>query len=130
MRSSSKRGKSLARSSAVHERRGQRLPVRGVGDLLDRRLPDALLQPAMDLPLDDDRIDQVAGIVDRHHLLQPRLAGLPVDLQHRDVAAERIGVVLRLEERLAAQSRGQSLGQPGRPVGVGGNLGVYSLLQW
>ena len=38
-------------------------------------------------------------------------------------AAERIRVVLRLEERLAAQSRGQSLGQPDRPVGIGGNLG-------
>ena len=78
--------------------------IGAVGDLLDQRLPDALRQPPVNLPLDDERIDEVVGVVERHHLQQPRLARLPVDLQHRDVAAERIGVVRRLEERRVAAS--------------------------
>ena len=54
--SSSKRGKSLVpRQRVVHERGGERLPVGAVGDLLDHRLPDALRESAVDLPLDDER---------------------------------------------------------------------------
>ena len=59
----------------------------------------------MDLPFDDQRVDQIAGIVDGDQLQQLRLAGLAIDFEHRDVAAERIGVVRRLEERFVAQAR-------------------------
>ena len=68
-----------ARQRVVHERRSQRLDVGRRRRPPRHRLPDALRQPAVDLPLDDERVDEMAGIVDRHHLQQPRLAGLPVD---------------------------------------------------
>ena len=52
-----------ARQRVVHERAGQQLPVVVVDGLLDHRLADALRQPAVNLPLDDQRIDQVARVV-------------------------------------------------------------------
>ena len=92
-----------ARHRVVHERSGQQLAVVVVDGLLDHRLADALRQAAVDLSLDDHRVDQIPGVVDGDELQQRRLAGLAIDLEHRDVAAERIGVVGRLEERLVAQ---------------------------
>ena len=94
-----------ARHRVVHERSGQELTVFVVDGFFDHRLADALRQPAVNLSFDDQRIDQVSGIVDRDELQQRRLAGLAIDFEHRDVAAERIGVVRRLEERLVAQAR-------------------------
>ena len=79
-------------------------------------------RPPWNLAFDDERVDEVAGVVDRDHLQQPRLAGLAVHLQHRDVAPERVGVVGRLEERLVAQAGGEPRGQLPGLVGVGGDL--------
>ena len=82
-----------ARHRVVHERAGDELAVLVVDDLFDHRLADALRQAAVNLALDDQRVDQVAGIVHGDQLQQLRLAGLAIDLEHRDVAAERVGVV-------------------------------------
>ena len=70
-----------ARQRVVHERAGQQLPVLVVDGLLDHRLADALRQPAVDLPFDDERVDQIPGVVDGHEFQQRRLAGLAVDLR-------------------------------------------------
>ena len=58
----------------------------------------------MNLPFDDHRVDQIPGVVDGDQLQQRRLAGLAVDLDHRDVAAERVGVVRWFEEGFVAQA--------------------------
>ena len=60
-----------ARHGVVHERAGQQLAVVVVDRLLQQRLADALHHAAMDLALDQQRIDDGAEIVDRgifHHL--------------------------------------------------------------
>ena len=80
------------------------LTVLVVDRLFDHRLADPLREPAVDLPFDDERVDQMPGVVDGDELEQLRLARLAIDLEHRDVAAERIGVVARLEERLFAEA--------------------------
>ena len=107
-----------ARHRVVHERAGHQLAVLVVDGLLDHRLADALGQAAVDLSLDNQRVDEVAGIVHGDELEQPRLAGVLVDLEHRDVAAERVGVVGRLEERFVAQARLEPRRQRHRHVGV------------
>ena len=89
-----------------------------VDRFLDHRLADALRQPAVNLPFDNQRIDQVPGIVHGDQLQQRRLAGLAVHLEHRDVAAERIGIVGRLEERLVAEAGLETWRQRHRHVGV------------
>src|SRR5687768_13714730 len=78
---------------------GQQLTVFVVGHFFDHRLPDALCETAVNLPFDDERVDEVSRIVDGEQLEKRRLAGLPVDLEHRDMTAEWIRVVRRLEER-------------------------------
>ena len=53
-----------ARQRVVHEAAGQQLAgLRVVDAVLDQRLADALREPAMDLALDDHRIDDVAEVV-------------------------------------------------------------------
>ena len=94
-----------------------------VDGLLDHRLAYALRQPAVNLSFDDERIDQVAGVIDGHELQQFRLARVAIDLEHRDVAAERVRVVRGFEKRLFAQAGFESFGERHRYVGVAGDIG-------
>ena len=57
--------------------------------LLPERLRDALHDAAVDLALDDERVDLVAAVVDRDVAQQLDAPGLLVDLDDRDVHAER-----------------------------------------
>ena len=109
------------RHRVVHERSGHQLAVVVVDRFFDHRLADALRQAAVDLSFDDQRVDQIAGIVDGDQLQQLRLAGLAIDLEHRDVAAERIGVVRRLEERFVAEARLDARRQRHGHIGVAGD---------
>jgi hypothetical protein len=45
-------------------------------------------QAALDLPLDHQRVDDVAAVVDRHEAPDVDLAGTAVDVDDADVAAE------------------------------------------
>jgi hypothetical protein len=63
------------------------------------------------------------GIVHGHELEQSRLAGVAIDLEHRDVAAEWIRVVGRLEERFVAETRLETRRQRDRDVGIAGDVG-------
>jgi len=62
--SAARKGRSPARQGVVHERGGKELAV-AVGRGLGERLPDALGEPAVDLALDDHRVDDGADIVNR-----------------------------------------------------------------
>ena len=88
-----------ARKRVVHERPGDELTVRVVDRLLDHGLADPLREPAVNLSLHDQRVDQMPGIVHGHEFQQRRFAGLAIDLEHRDVAAERIRVVASARRR-------------------------------
>ena len=71
----------------VHERRVEQLPGLVVGHPLVERAADALRDAAVDLALDDHRVDQVAAVV-HHGVLEDRdLGGLRVGLDDHRVHA-------------------------------------------
>ena len=61
-----------ARHGVVHERRGHELAVAVVDRAFEQRLADALREAAMDLALDDHRVDQPAEIVGRDEVDEAR----------------------------------------------------------
>ena len=77
-----------------------------VDDLFVQRRGEPHRQAAVDLAVHDHRVDDVAAVVDRHEPAHVDLSGALVDVDDRDVAAEREGqvgrivVVDRLEARL------------------------------
>ena len=103
-----------------------RFPALVVDRLLVQRLGDALRDAAVDLPLDDLRVDDRAAVVDGDVLHDLGRAGLGVDLDHADVRAGRPGEVRRvvhgggLEVRLDA--RGKVVRVPGRDRQLGDRL--------
>ncbi len=73
----------------VGERRGQRVAVLVVDDLLEERLGGALRDAAVPLALGQQRVHDRAGVVDGHDPAEEHLAGLGIDLDDRHVGAER-----------------------------------------
>ena len=67
----------------------QRIAVLAVHDLLVERLPDPEGDAAVHLPVRDERVDQRPRVVDRDVPCELDLAGLGVDLDDREVRAER-----------------------------------------
>src|SRR5882724_5051952 len=59
-----------------------------VTDLLEQRRPNALGQSAMDLAVDDHRVDDVAAVVHGYETPHLDFAGAAIDVDHADVAAE------------------------------------------
>ena len=100
-----------ARNRVIHERSRHQLAVLVVNHFFDHRLADTLGEATVNLTFDDERIDAIPGIVYREHFEKCRFAGLAVNFEHRDVAAERIRVVGRFEERFVAQSRLETFGK-------------------
>jgi hypothetical protein len=87
-----------ARHAVLHERCGEELPRLAVVDhLLHQRLPHALGHAAVDLPLQRERIDHRAHVVDDGVAHQRCRAGLLVDLDLAHVAAVGPGVGGRRE---------------------------------
>src|SRR6202041_1639387 len=76
-------------SRVVGERGGQRVAVRVVEDLLKQGLSRALGDPAVPLAFGQDRVQYRARVVDGDVPEHLHLAGFDVDLDHRDVGAER-----------------------------------------
>src|SRR6516162_10325856 len=74
-----------------------------VDEGLEQRLGGSLRDPAVDLPLDEHRVDATPAVVHRDVTDQLDLPRLGVDLRHRDVDAERIGRILHLEVGLRPQ---------------------------
>jgi hypothetical protein len=76
------------RHAIIHERSGQQLP-RGVVErhVLHQRLADAHREPAVNLALEQQRIDDDAGIVDADVTRDLDAAGVGIDLDLADVAA-------------------------------------------
>ena len=83
------------------------LPSSSYDELLEERLPDAGRDAAVHLALGDQRVHDVARVVDRDEAAELDLAGLGVDLDGGDVGAEREGRRVRLEDL-----GGPQLGEP------------------
>src|SRR3989442_15715559 len=75
----------------------QRIAVRVVHELFVQRLRGSRLNAAVNLSLDQRRIQDRPAIVDRDMADQPRIAGLDVSLNHRTVAAEWKGLPVLFE---------------------------------
>ena len=91
-----------ARNRVVDEARGERVAAVVVDDLLEQRLRGALGDAAVHLRFGEHRVHDAAAVVDRDVPHQPHRARLGVDLDDRDVAAERerpvgVEVDLRLQ---------------------------------
>ena len=88
-----------ARHAIVHEARRQELAVVVVMRAFEQRLTHALGDAAVNLALDDHRIDQLAEVVDRGPPVDRHDAGLRIDFELADVNARREGEVGRVPER-------------------------------
>ena len=77
------------RHRVVHEVRRDRVAVLVVANLFEERLCNTLADTAVLLAGDEERVHDLAAVVDRDdpHELDP--TGVGVDLDHRDVRAER-----------------------------------------
>ena len=107
----------------VGEGGGQRIAVGVVDHFLEEGLRRALGQPAVPLALGEQRVQHEARIVHRDQPPQHHLAGLGVDLDHRDVRAERVGGAGRAEHRAHQQLvLLRQAGQRHRGVRVAGHL--------
>ena len=93
------------RQQVVHEVRADAVAVLVERDQLHRRRAVALGEPAVDLALDDHRVDAHAAVVDRDHALDLPLAGLGVDLDRDRVRAERERQVRRVVVVVAFEAR-------------------------
>ena len=69
-----------------------------VDDFFVQRLSDRLHNAAVNLAVDQHRIDHFAAIVDRDIFEELDVAGLFIDFDDADVSAERKGEILWLEE--------------------------------
>src|SRR4030095_7241844 len=87
----------------ANERAGPQLTVLVEDGFLDHRLANTLRQAAVNLSFHDQRVDQMTVIVDGDELQEVGLTSLAIDLEHGDVATERVGVVRRLEIGVRAQ---------------------------
>ena len=77
------------RQRVVEHRARLELAVVAVDRALPERLADALGDAAVELAVDDHRVDLLADVVDRDIADEVDLAGLLVDLDDRDVRPER-----------------------------------------
>ena len=82
-----------------------------VDRLLEQRLRDALGEAAVHLALDDQRVDDLADVVDAGVVADLDLTGLGVDLDRAQVGAVREREVLRVERRVGVQRRLDAVGQ-------------------
>ena len=77
------------RNAVVGEVRSQQVAVIVVAHLFEECLRDAGRDASVLLAFDEQRIEHRAAVVDGHMTQQPDGAGIGVDLDHRDVRAER-----------------------------------------
>src|SRR5215469_4977989 len=94
-----------ARHRVVGEAGGQGVAQLVVDEGFEQRLGRALRNPPVDLSLDEHRVDAAPAVIHRDVTDQLRLPGLGVDLDDRDVRAERVGRILHLEVGLRPQPR-------------------------
>ena len=130
VRSSSYDGSSAADGHEVRDEvRRLQVAVLVVDALLVERRRDALRDPAVHLPVDDQRVDDRADVVDRDVADEPRVARLGVDLDDRRVGAARPREVRRVVGRRRLEARLHPVGEVvRRERGPGGRLHGHLLV--
>ena len=99
------------RQQVVHERPAEAVAVLVERDHLHQRHADAVGETAVDLALDDHRVDARAAVVDGDEPPDLHLPGAGVDVDDADVGAERVGEVRRVVDRLGVEVALDALGQ-------------------
>src|SRR5215510_12089999 len=84
------------REQVIHEAALKYVAAIVVLNLLVERRPQPHGQPAVNLPFDDHRVDDVPAVIDGHESSHLDLSRSIVDVDYADVAAERIGKVRRV----------------------------------
>ena len=92
------------RHRVVHQAPAQQLALRVVHDLLHQRGADRLRGAALQLALDDGRIDGAAGIVQHDVAQQPDTARLDVDLHRARLPPERPRHRVGIEPRAGVEA--------------------------
>ena len=92
------------RDEVVHERGVEAVALLVERDQLHQRDADALGQPAVDLAVDDHRVDPHAAIVDRDEAPDRHLGGVGVDVDDGDVRAVRVSEVGRVVDHLRVEA--------------------------
>src|SRR5207253_1747340 len=77
------------RQRVVHQRRREELAVVAVDDAFEQRLADPLRDGAVDLALDDQRVDDGAAVLDEGVASEPDARRLAIDLDDGDVHGGR-----------------------------------------
>src|SRR5436190_8699136 len=88
-----------AHYGVIHERPADGLPTAVIGASLEKRLPDSLSEPTVDLGLDDHRIDDGADIVHRPKGDDFGAASVGVDLDLAEMRAVAEGKARRIVNR-------------------------------
>src|SRR5260370_17923000 len=83
------------RNEVVHEVGADAVAIAVKRDELHERDPESFGEPAVDLPLDDHRVDTHAAVVDRYHPLDLDLTRALVDVDDDRIGAERVVHVRR-----------------------------------
>src|SRR5207244_9697384 len=94
------------------------LPINVVPNLFAERLPDPLRYSAVQLALDQHRVDHVAVIVDCDIALDLDVAGVRINFDKGDVRAEGEGEVRWVEEARSFQASLDSLGKVLAEIGA------------
>ena len=89
----------------VHERRVQQLALLVVDELLVKCVADAVRHAAVNLPLDDERIDDRPAIVRHQVPLDVHHRRLRIDFDDHRVHAARRAAAIRPEVRSGLESR-------------------------
>ena len=92
-----------AHDRIVHECAGFDLPVVAVEHLLAQGFAETLGDAAVNLSLDDHRVDDHAAVVDHDEFFQVKLAGVALDADQRDMGAEAPGFALGIEEAVSCR---------------------------
>src|SRR5262249_57086879 len=99
------------REGDVNERPAEAVAVLVEGDRLHERHAHAVGQAAVDLALDDHRVDAGPAVVGGHEPPHGHLPGAGVDVDHGQVGPERVGEVGRVVDGAGVEVALDPLGQ-------------------
>src|SRR6266508_1405058 len=114
-----------SREQVIHEAALKYVAAIVVLNLLVERRPQPHGQPAVNLPFDDHRVDDVPAVVHGHKSAHLDLSRSFVDVDYADVAAEGIGEIRRVVISDRFQSGFHSLGM----IGVSGERDFLNRLR-
>src|SRR5256885_16385475 len=102
------------RQRVVHQRRREELAVVAVDDAFEQRLADPLGDGAVDLTLDDQRVDDGAAVLDEGVAPESDAPRLAIDLDDGDVHGAGERRPRRVEVHGGLEARGEPGGKPAR----------------